>query len=468
MKKGIKTGLIVSAAVIGVAAAVAVVLIFTDAFKKVEVRPSDNESEFSSISVSAPQASSETEQSGKEDGSASSKPSVTPSASDKTEDNKETDSSENNESLSSPEVERAELITKVYKLKDRFSTPKPTSGSFYDEKSGMSIPYKVLLPESYHPSKKYPAIVYLHGAGERGNDNSAQLVAIHGMYRENGDLASEAIVYCPQCPNAGWWNIHTDDYENRDSAGALSAALRAFEAIRGRYSIDSERIYVMGYSMGGFGTWSALEYHSDIFAAGAPMCGWGNSNAAGILKNIPIWIHHGTSDPTVSIHSSEVMYSAIKAAGGQLINFTRLEGVGHNAWDPALSDREMFSWLFTQTKSAPTSDYSYIPYFRVVSSSGEVVITEKDVEYLYSDFIFSGDDNTAQTIKLNLSADCAAGLKRSYKKNIGKTFTVYFAGDKLYEYKVIKEPVDDYLSIEGVFTVGNSDDFKRIVSKARN
>lgn len=366
-----------------------------------------------------------------------------------------------------PEKERAEQVTRVYPVNDRFSAPQRLTGSFFDEKTWMNIPYSLYLPDDYDSSAKYPTIIFLHGAGERGSDNSSHLIALNNMYREMGDIVRGAIVYCPQCPSEGWWNIHAYDYENGDAAGSLSAALRGFETIRNSYGVDSERIYIMGYSMGGFGTWSALEWHSEMFAAGVPMCGWGNAGAGNILKNIPIWIHHGTADTTVGISSSEEMYNAIKNAGGKLINFTRLQGVGHNAWDYALADREMFSWLFAQSKSSPKTEYDYIPYFKVVSPSGDTVITERDVQYLYSEFSFTENDDTAKSIKLCLTDAGLEKLKKNYKANKGKTFSVFFGQEKLFEYKVKSEPTDEFFYIDGVFNYGNSESFERIINKSR-
>ena len=218
---------------------------------------------------------------------------------------------------------------------------------FNDEISGYSLPYCLIPPENYDENKKYPVLLYLHGAGERGSDNQSHLKnMIDKMYKYNGRLMNEAIVICPQCPAGDWWNINT---RNKNApTGALGAAMNLLFSIQNTYSCDENRIYVMGLSMGGFATWTLLQEYPDLFAAGVPICGWGNPQKAPILAKIPIWIYHGTNDRTVSIESSEAMYDAITSCGGNKIIFTRLEGFDHNVWTWASNDYSMQRWLFEQ------------------------------------------------------------------------------------------------------------------------
>lgn len=119
--------------------------------------------------------------------------------------------------------------------------------------------------------------------------------------------------------------------------------------IQRNYSCDKNRIYVMGLSMGGYATWTLLENYPDVFAAGVPICGWGNVYNAHLLVDIPIRIYHGRNDTTVSFSQSQAMYDAIIECGGKKVIFTKLSGYGHNVWEYAAYDDEMHEWLFSQS-----------------------------------------------------------------------------------------------------------------------
>lgn len=349
-------------------------------------------------------------------------------------------------SNSSPQEEYpAGKITKVYKLSSQYSfeLPEMQDKSYYDSASGKTLPYRLYIPEDYNFSKKYPVFFWLHGAGERGSDNYTQIQYLSKAFMVAGDLLSGAIIVAPQCPSDGWWNIdeYEYEYEYRHEAGWLGAAMHLLDKIRSEYSCDSDRIYVSGLSMGGYATWSVLEYYGDLFAAGAPICGWGNTYAGAQLAKIPIWIYHGDSDQTVSYYASVEMHNAIKNAGGNMVHFTTLYGVKHNAWDYALMDRELFCWMFAQTKAkSKKGDDSYvnIPQIRLVSPQNETVFTEKDIDY-YGRY-FSGD---ALYYTAYLTADASARLKKAYKNNLDKEFTVYIYSDKLYKFKPLVMPDGD-------------------------
>lgn len=361
--------------------------------------------------------------------------------------NPATSSAEAPPSSDSPPQEEypAGKITKVYKLPSKYSfeLPEMEDKSYYDSASGKTLPYRLYIPENYSSSKKYPVFFWLHGAGERGSDNYTQIQYLSKAFMVAGDLLSGAIIVAPQCPSDGWWNIDEYDYEYeyRHEAGWLGAAIHLLDKIRSEYSCDSDRIYVSGLSMGGYATWSVLEYYGDVFAAGAPICGWGNTFAGEQLAKIPIWIYHGDADPTVSYHASVEMYNAIRNAGGNMVHFTTLNGVKHNAWDYALTDRELFCWMFAQTKTkSRNGDDSYVnvPQLRLVSPLNETIFTEKDIDYIGHHL--SGD---SLYYTAYLSTDASARLKKAYKNNLDKEFTVYIYSDKLYKFKPLVMPDGD-------------------------
>lgn len=315
---------------------------------------------------------------------------------------------------------------------------------FSDTESGKSLPYSLFLPEDYSASKKYPVIFFLHGAGERGSDYTTSTKVLEPLFETNGDIVRNAIIVAPQCPLDGWWNF--DD--GGTGKGWLSAAMRLLYDVESRYSCDSNRIYVMGLSMGGYGTWSVLQRYGEHFAAGVPICGWGDTSYGSLLAKIPIWIYHGEKDDTVAISQSEAMYNAIKNAGGNKVKFTRLPTVRHSSWINAFSDRELVSWMFAQNKSTNTSvAYSITPYVKVTDSNGKTVISELDaskVTYEYSDtFVIQ--------FNFELTSSGAEKLKNAYSQSGGKEFTVYYGNQKMFSFTATNAPTDNLFIIDDIF-----------------
>lgn len=225
--------------------------------------------------------------------------------------------------------------------------------TFEDGKGGKLL-YRLLKPAKYDPNQKYPVVIFLHGAGERGDDNKAQLV--HGM----ADFASPAIrekypafVVAPQCPkeqkwvDVDWGTLKHDMPEKPASAMRLTLELLA--SLEKQYSIDSDRLYITGLSMGGYGTWDALQRHPGRFAAAVPICGGGDPKHADKIKNIPIWAFHGAKDGAVKPERSRDMIAALKAAGGQP-KYTEYPEAGHDSWTATYKNPELYAWLFAQRR----------------------------------------------------------------------------------------------------------------------
>ncbi len=215
-----------------------------------------------------------------------------------------------------------------------------------------SLPYRLLVPAKIEEGKKYPLVIFLHGAGERGTDNEKQLV--HGIpdFVKNREKYP-AFVIAPQCPaNKKWaevdWSAktHTLPKEPSDPAKLLLALLETFIKEK---PVDSKRIYLTGLSMGGYGTWDLIARKPEFFAAAAPVCGGGDEATAEKIKNVPLWVFHGDKDTVVIPERSRNMVEAIKKAGGKP-KYTEYKGVGHDSWVKAYSDPEFFAWLFAQKK----------------------------------------------------------------------------------------------------------------------
>ena len=215
---------------------------------------------------------------------------------------------------------------------------KKVSGLY--ENGEINVGYYVFLPENYDANKKYPLVLFLHGAGERGDGSKEKLplVCVNALpkYAEEGE-EYPFILLCPQCPENIVWNN-------------IVLTLRALvDKIAAQYSADPDRIVCTGLSMGGFGTWEMGVTYPDFFAAIAPVCGGGFSWRAALLKDMPIWAFHGDADNVVPISYSETMVEAIKKAGGNP-KFTVFPGVNHNSWDSAYQTTGVVKWLTEQRK----------------------------------------------------------------------------------------------------------------------
>ena len=226
-----------------------------------------------------------------------------------------------------------------------------------------------------------------------------------------------------------------------------------------QYRCDRERVYVAGLSMGGYGTWSVLERYGDLFAAGVPICGWGNSAMGEELSRIPIWVYHGTDDTTVPYYCSLDMVNAIKNAGGRMVRLTSPEGVGHNAWDTALGTRETFLWMFGQTKPRGLSgddSYTASGLFRLLSPKGETILTEADIESVGGRFIGGSSHLVA-----NLTPTAGERLRKAYATYAGQVFTVEYLGQTYYRFCPVGTPQEN----EFVFALLAKESFRKLLQK---
>lgn len=224
------------------------------------------------------------------------------------------------------------------------------------ESDGYILPYLLYIPKAYDCGERYPMMVFLHGAGERGNDNQAQLV--HGLQTMFNDPTSpvyDSIIIVPQCPTTSQWVLTpwaNGNYSiyNTPESRELECVCAVMDEIRDCYNVDDDRVYITGISMGGFGTWDMLARHGARFAAGMPVCGGGDPSYAKLLKRIPIRTFHGSEDDAVPANGTRQMYAAIRREGGDLIDYTEFDGWGHGIWEMVYSDRGNIDWLFAQSR----------------------------------------------------------------------------------------------------------------------
>ena len=234
------------------------------------------------------------------------------------------------------------------------------SAEEYESPTGKKLLYRFLKPHDFKAGeksdKKYPLVVFLHGAGERGDDNTRQLV--HGMKdfssKENMEKYP-AFVIAPQCPKGKRW-VEVEWSADRHTmpkkpSETMRLTLQLIDQVIKDFPVDRNRIYVTGLSMGGFGTFDMICRRPKLFAAASPICGGGDSRTeiARTIKHIPIWVVHGDKDRAVKVSRSREMVASLKAASGKP-KYTELKGVGHNSWSATYSDPEFYKWLFTQRK----------------------------------------------------------------------------------------------------------------------
>jgi predicted peptidase len=223
-----------------------------------------------------------------------------------------------------------------------------TDPKVFKNAAGAELRYRIHVSKAKE-GEKLPLVLFLHGAGERGDDNAAQVK--HGIKQF---LAREAkypcILVVPQCPKGVWWANRGGKAPADAKApepGAL--AIELVESLAKEHGADLKRLYITGLSMGGFGTWELIARHPERFAAAVPICGGGDVSRAAVIAKIPQWIFHGDKDTAVKVDESRKMVEAMKSAGGSP-KYTEYPGVGHNSWDNAYADDALYEWLFAQKR----------------------------------------------------------------------------------------------------------------------
>ena len=214
----------------------------------------------------------------------------------------------------------------------------------------VCLRYLLYLPKGYgeDKDKRWPLILFLHGAGERGSNLDA--VKTHGppkLVEQGKDFPF--VIVSPQCPSETWWTERLD---------ALTAML---DDVESKYAVDHNRVYLTGLSMGGFGSWSLACEYPDRFAAVVPICGGGDPRDVGRIRDIPIWVFHGGKDPTVPVQRSREMVDALRKMGGR-VRYTEYPDVGHGSWVPAYATEELYEWMLQQRRARPQQPRATQPH----------------------------------------------------------------------------------------------------------
>lgn len=202
----------------------------------------------------------------------------------------------------------------------------------------VSCQYLLFLPDGYgEKQQQWPLILFLHGAGERGDD--LEKVKIHGPPKIVGDQKDfPFILVSPQCPEDGWW------------PEKLDVLISLLDDIESHYNVDAERVYLTGLSMGGFGTWHLACTYPERFAAIAPICGGCETFLADRLKDIPAWAFHGAKDKVVPLRRSREMVNAVRACGGDA-KLTIYPEAEHDSWTVTYNNQKLYDWFLKHRKT---------------------------------------------------------------------------------------------------------------------
>jgi predicted esterase len=225
----------------------------------------------------------------------------------------------------------------------------------YKDDAGNKLPYQFMEPWKARQGAQYPLVIYLHGSGERGIDNAAQMKnGVHAFVEQAMREKHPCYLLVPQCPPEQRWGGSSRDPkirfdENNPSLPGRMVIELIEKTLKEHPDIDRNRVYITGLSMGGFGTFDALMRRTDLFAAGMPLCGGGDPAQVGRIKNIPLWIFHGRLDEAVHPRFSWEMVEALKKAGSK-VQYTEYSTLGHNVWDVTYYNPTVLEWLFAQRK----------------------------------------------------------------------------------------------------------------------
>jgi beta-glucosidase len=289
---------------------------------------------------------------------------------------------------------------------------------------GNALNYQVLYPANFDENKKYPLLLFLHGAGERGSDNQKQLTHGSELFLQN-QQDYPAIVLFPQCPAEDYWGDVTVDrsgeqrrfdfHNDATPTQSLDLVMSLVDEFLDKPYTDRERFYVAGLSMGGMGTWELLWRMPEKIAAAIPICGGGLPEKAEKMVEVPIWAFHGMKDNVVPAHFTIRLVESVQGQGGTA-KVTLYPEANHNSWDAAFAEPKLLSWLFSKSlKGRSTSSGSQ----RVDELMAKMTLEEKIGQL---NLLTPGGAVTGEVVSKNVSEKIRAG-------NVGGIFGIRGAAD---------------------------------------
>ena len=226
---------------------------------------------------------------------------------------------------------------------------------------GKTLPYRILYPVNYDKTKKYPLLLFLHGAGERGRDNEKQLTWGSKLFiTEENRKNFPAIVVIPQCPEESFWAVMKTDQTKQPPVRTfdytvepnwpLAAANELVKKLSNEEGVDKKQIFISGLSMGGMGTFESVYRYPDLYAAALPICGGGDVNHYDKrVAKVPFWIFHGDADAVVNPQLSRDMVEKLKSLKAE-VKYSEYPGVNHDSWKNAFAEPNYLNWMLSHKK----------------------------------------------------------------------------------------------------------------------
>lgn len=221
---------------------------------------------------------------------------------------------------------------------------------FVDKKTGAHIPYRLYVPANYSRTQKYPLIFWLHGGGGRGSDNVKQISSndtkgTHFWISPENQQHFPAFVFVPQCPVDDNWS----DPEVNQPTKSLLAAIEALDAVQKEFTIDPDRIYLAGQSMGGLGVWALIQLYPERWAGALVMSAFDNFTNTDAIRQVPVWVFQGDGDRSVPVDLVRQMMKQLKKVNANF-RYTEYHKVDHDVWNKAFAEPDLVPWLSAQKR----------------------------------------------------------------------------------------------------------------------
>ena len=222
-------------------------------------------------------------------------------------------------------------------------------------KKGERIPYRLYVPTTYSKTQKYPLIFWLHGGGGRGTDNVLQIsrndvLGTHFWISPENQKDFPVFVFVPQCPTSENWS----DPDLNQPTAPLQLAIQALDAVQKEFSIDPDRIYIAGQSMGGLGVWALIQVYPERWAGALVMSAFDNFTNTAAIVQVPVWVFQGDADSSVPVNLVREMMKQLKKMHANY-RYTEYHKVDHDVWNRVFAEPDLISWLSGQKRGQPYS-----------------------------------------------------------------------------------------------------------------
>jgi predicted peptidase len=223
----------------------------------------------------------------------------------------------------------------------------------YESKTKEQLPYRIFIPYGYDATRKYPLVLWLHGSDGRGSDNLKQItqdnqLGSHFWISTEVQLKFPAFVFAPQCPVGQYWS----EPEFNQPSRWLMLAMEALGKIEKQYSIDPDRVYLVGQSMGGLGVYSLLQNYTGQWAAAIVISAYDTFSDIPAIAKVPLWVFQGDADSSVPVTQVRSMMAELKKAHAN-VRYTEYHRVGQDAWNKAFAEPNLLPWVMAQKRTGP-------------------------------------------------------------------------------------------------------------------